>query len=161
MEKDISYFGSRDGWGGEAQVTGIYQADRKSHLLIIGKTNVGKSTLLRNLIAQDIISGRGLCFIDPHGDEAERLLDMIPPWRLDQFIYFDPAGELEHPVGWNPLVRVEPDERHLVAERVLAVFRAIWKLDLSPASGGVGSEHQAAARMPIPSMSARASAGVR
>ena len=65
MERDISYFGSREAWGGERQLVGLYQADRKSHLLIIGKTNVGKSTLLRNLIAQDIISGRGLCFIDP------------------------------------------------------------------------------------------------
>jgi DNA helicase HerA-like ATPase len=128
MNRHLSYFGSREGWGGEQQLVGLTQADRRSHVRVIGKTNVGKSTLLRNLIAQDIISGRGVCFIDPHGDEAQRLLDMIPPERLDQVIYFDPAGEREHPVGWNPLIHVPPDERHLVAERVLAVFRAIWKL---------------------------------
>lgn len=128
MDSNISYFASRPGWGDEPQLIGLSQADRRSHLLVIGKTNVGKSTLLRNLIVQDILAGRGVCFIDPHGDEAGRLLDMIPPWRFDQLIYFDPAGEIEHPIGWNPLIRVPPDERHLVAERVLAVFKAIWKL---------------------------------
>src|SRR5215217_7979507 len=122
MDSNISYFASRPGWGDERQVIGMSQADLRSHLLVIGKTNVGKSTLIRNLIVQDIISGRGVCFLDPHGDEASGLLDMIPAWRLNEVIYLDPAGESEYPISWNPIVQVPQDERHLVAERVLSVF---------------------------------------
>src|SRR5215216_3875845 len=125
MDSTLSYFAMKPGWS-EDELIGIRQEDRKNHLLVIGKTNSGKTTMLRNLIVQDIISGRGLCFIDPHGDEAGRLLDTIPPWRLDQVTYIDPAGEREFPISLNPLVSVAQDERHLVAERVLAIFVRLW-----------------------------------
>jgi hypothetical protein len=125
MDSTLSYFAIKPGWG-EQELIGFRQDDQKNHLLVIGKTNSGKSTLVRNMIVQDIISGRGLCFIDPHGDEAGRLLDAVPPWRLDQVIYLDPSGERDFPISLNPLVQVPKDERHLIAERVVGIFKAIW-----------------------------------
>ena len=70
---------------------GLSIAERRQHVLLLGKTGVGKSTLLRNMVIQDIQAGRGCLFIDPHGDEAERLLDFIPPWRTADVIYGDPT----------------------------------------------------------------------
>ena len=106
---------------------GIPQADRRAHMLVLGKTRTGKTTLLDNLAVQDIEAGRGLCFIDPHGDEAWRLLDYIPPHRADDLVYLDPAGELEHPVGFNVLAKVPRDDRPLVASHVVSIFRGLWR----------------------------------
>jgi hypothetical protein len=124
IDSTLSYFGRRPGL--EEELIGLRQEDRRNHLLVIGKTNSGKTTLLRNLMAQDILSGRGLCFIDPHGDTAQELLDCIPPERLNEVVYIDPSGERDFPVSLNPLVPVPPDERHLMAERVVGIFRGIW-----------------------------------
>src|SRR3954470_17558683 len=122
-----SIFASRDGWV-KGELVGLSQEDRLNHLLIIGKTKSGKTTLMHNLMLQDINAGRGLCFIDPHGDEATSLLDLIPPWRLNHVVYIDPAGEREFPIALNPLRHVPPDDRHLVAERAYSIFKAIWHL---------------------------------
>ena len=105
-------------------------------MLVLGKTRTGKTTLLGNLAVQDIEAGRGLCFIDPHGDEATRLLDYIPPDRADDLVYLDPAGELEHPVGFNVLEKVPPDGRPLVASHVVSIFRSQWR-----DAWGARSEH--------------------
>ena len=83
---------------------GLTVAERRQHVLLLGKTGVGKSTLLRNMIVQDIQAGRGCLFIDPHGDEAERLLDYIPPWRTADVVYID-LSDLSHPVGFNVIER--------------------------------------------------------
>ncbi len=72
---------------------GLSVAERRQHVLLLGKTGVGKSTLLRNMVIQDIQAGRGCLFVDPHGDEAERLLDFIPPWRAPDVIYLDPTDQ--------------------------------------------------------------------
>src|SRR5438270_5464083 len=81
------------------QPFGLSVADRRQHVLLLGKTGVGKSTLLRNMLIQDIQAGRGCLFIDPHGDEAERLLDHVPPWRTEEVIYLDPS-DLSRPIGF-------------------------------------------------------------
>jgi energy-coupling factor transporter ATP-binding protein EcfA2 len=104
---------------------GIAQADRRQHIYMVGKTGTGKSTLLRHLAIQDIEAGRGLCFIDPHGGEAEALIAHIPRSRADDFVYFDPA-DLEHPIGLNVLEKVPPDDRPLVASHVVSIFRSLW-----------------------------------
>lgn len=104
---------------------GITQADRARHVYIIGKTGSGKSTLLRLLAIQDIQAGRGLCFIDPHGGEAEALIDFIPKNRGRDFVYFNPA-DLQYPVALNLLERVPRDERPLVASEVVSIFRSLW-----------------------------------
>lgn len=104
---------------------GLSQSDRRGHLYVIGKTGTGKSTLLRNLITQDIEAGRGLAVLDPHGDLAEELLDYIPPWRDRHVVYFNPA-DLSHPIGLNLLESVPPDQRSVVASNIVAAFRHIW-----------------------------------
>lgn len=104
---------------------GLSIADRRQHVLLLGKTGVGKSTLLRNMLIQDIQAGRGCLFIDPHGDEAERLLDYVPPWRTEDVVYLDPS-ELSCPVGFNILEREPAEHRDLIASNVTAIFRHFW-----------------------------------
>lgn len=78
----------------------LTEEDRRRHMYIIGQTGTGKSWLLKGLILQDILAGRGLAFIDPHGDAAEDILGMIPKERTEDIIYFAP-GEMDYPVGLN------------------------------------------------------------
>ena len=105
-------------------------ADRRLHLAIFGQTGTGKSTLLKSLILQDIEVGRGCMLLDPHGDLADELLEHIPRHRTDLVCVIDPA-ELARAVAINPLFAVPPDERHRVAEEIVAVFSAIWELSPS------------------------------
>lgn len=104
---------------------GIKMDDRRRHMYIIGKTGMGKSELLKNIAIQDIQDGRGLAFIDPHGDPVEDLLDYIPPERINDVIYINPA-DLEHPIAFNVMEQVDYDSRHLVADGMMAVFKKIW-----------------------------------
>ena len=104
---------------------GIREDDRRRHVYVIGKTGVGKSTLLENMAIADIKDGRGVGLIDPHGDLAETLLDHIPEERLDDVIYFDPS-DTEYPIAFNPLEQVGGEHRHLVASSMMGVFKKIW-----------------------------------
>lgn len=108
-----------------ARPCGLSIADRRQHIYIIGKTGVGKSTLIRNLIAQDIAAGRGVGLIDPHGDLAREVLDFIPPSRFRETVYFNLA-DLDRPIGFNLLEAVSLDERHVVASGVVQAFKNIW-----------------------------------
>jgi len=123
-DEHISNLGIRDVWGSE-HVFGIAQPDRRHHLYVIGKTGSGKSTLLRNLIVQDIEAGRGVALVDPHGDLADDILDYIPPRRTDDVVYFNPA-DLAHPIGFNILEQVPPDDRPAVASGVVATFKHLY-----------------------------------
>src|SRR5437588_1140645 len=96
-EADCAYIGHEVNWG---RHFGLKQSDRRHHAYVIGKTGTGKTTLLRNLICQDIEAGRGVGVIDPHGDLAEDLLQRIPAWRTDHLLYFNPSDH-EHPIGLN------------------------------------------------------------
>ena len=109
--------GTRNDWGHEVAF-GISEYDRRHHLYTIGKSGTGKTTLLRNLILQDIEAGRGVGVIDPHGDLATDILDHIPRNRIEDVVYFNPA-DLEYPIGLNLLGSTAPDERHLVASGAL------------------------------------------
>ncbi|MDR1300190.1 MAG: ATP-binding protein [Candidatus Nomurabacteria bacterium] len=82
--------------------------DRRRHIYMMGSTGMGKTVWLTNLVLQDLIAGRGFCFIDPHGDAAERILGMIPKDRVEDVIYFDP-GNLDHPIGMN-IFEIDPDD---------------------------------------------------
>jgi hypothetical protein len=96
-------------------------------MYVIGKSGVGKTNLLHNLMTTDLSAGGGFCLIDPHGDEAERLADTVPESRINDVIYLDPA-DLSHSVAYNPLESVEPDQRPLAAEHVLSAFAHVWGL---------------------------------
>lgn len=104
---------------------GIRMDDRRRHMYVIGKTGMGKSELLKNVAIQDIQDGRGLAFIDPHGDPVEDLFDYIPEARIKDVIYINPA-DLDYPVAFNVMEQVDPDKRHLVADGVMGVFKKIW-----------------------------------
>jgi hypothetical protein len=124
MTNDNLNIGKRAVWGGETPF-GLSRADRRQHLYTVGKTGTGKSTLLRNLIIQDIEAGEGVAVIDPHGDLAEELLNCIPPWRTDHVVYFDPTDE-RHSVGLNLVGRVPRVQRHLTASGITSAFKSIW-----------------------------------
>lgn len=104
---------------------GIKIDDRRRHTYVIGKTGVGKSTLLENMAISDVESGLGVGVIDPHGELAETLLDYIPEDRLEDVVYFDP-GDTEFPIGFNPLEKVSGEHRHLIASSMMGVFKKIW-----------------------------------
>jgi len=99
--------------------------DRRRHMHLIGKTGTGKTTLLRRLIYDDLSAGRNFALLDPLGGLAEAVIDAVPIPRNDEMIYFNPA-DLAHPIGFNPLDRVPPDMRHLVADHVVSAFMHIW-----------------------------------
>ena len=89
---------------------GIRRADRRYHMYLLGKTGMGKTTLMENLILSDIRSGEGVAVLEPHGDLSGRLLERIPSYRINDVIYIDPA-DVEFPVGLNMLEEVSPAHR--------------------------------------------------
>src|SRR5919204_1124146 len=101
---------------------GISQLDRRNHLYIIGKTGMGKTALLRNILLQDIARGAGVGVIDPHGDLAEDIIDAIPKERTNDVVYFNPS-DLEYPMAWNLVDTIPPDERPDTAEFLVDAFR--------------------------------------
>ncbi len=104
---------------------GIKTDDRRRHMYIIGKTGMGKTTLMENMVIQDIRNGKGVCFIDPHGDSLKKILDYIPNDRINDVVYFNPA-DLDHPIAFNILEAVDTRYKHLVASGLMGVFTKIW-----------------------------------
>jgi len=104
---------------------GIKQDDRRRHMYLIGKTGMGKSTTIENMIVDDIRKGKGVALIDPLGDLVERVIDFIPSYRINDVIYFNPA-DLDYPIAFNVLEAVDPTHRHLVTSGLIAVFKKIW-----------------------------------
>jgi len=104
---------------------GIKQHDRSGHIYCLGKTGVGKSTLLLNLAISDVILGKGLGIIDPHGDISETILDYIPQSRINDVIYFNPA-DIEYPIAFNPLSGIDAKHHHLVASNIIGTLKKIW-----------------------------------
>jgi tRNA isopentenyl-2-thiomethyl-A-37 hydroxylase MiaE len=125
IKQKVTYIGKVD-YRNKQLTFGIKDDDRTRHTYIIGKTGMGKSTLLENLIIQDINNGEGICVIDPHGSMAEKLLDHIPESRVKDVIYFAPFDG-EHPLGLNVLEQVAPDKRHLVANGLMAAFKKLFQ----------------------------------
>jgi len=83
-------------------------------MYLVGKTGMGKSNLLENMAIQDINAGRGVAFIDPHGEGAEKLLDYVPSWRVNDVIYFNPS-DIEYPIAFNVMEISNPEQRNLIA----------------------------------------------
>ena len=120
----VNYFAETDSRNRRVKF-GVKNKDRSRHVYVIGKTGMGKSTLLENMAVQDIQNGEGMAFIDPHGKSAEQLLDYVPPHRLKDVIRFAPH-DLEYPVSFNVMEDVGPDRRHLVASGLMSAFKKIW-----------------------------------
>lgn len=120
----ITFFAKTDARGQDLAF-GIKAKDRQRHMYVVGKTGMGKSTLLENMAAQDIMNGEGMAFIDPHGSAAETLLEYVPEHRVKDVVYFAPF-DLEYPVSFNIMEDVGPDKRHLVVSGLMSTFKKIW-----------------------------------
>ncbi len=111
------------------QVKSIYitDDDRRRHVYIVGQTGTGKSTLLGNMITDDIKKGKGVAIIDPHGDLAENALSYIPSERLNDVIYFDP-GDIERPLGLNMLEYnfSRPEEKTFIVNEMQGIFNKLF-----------------------------------
>ena len=115
----------------DERLVGIGKEDRLRHLHILGRTGVGKSTLLLNQIRADIGSGAGLCVIDPHGDLAYAVVASIKSSRTNDVVLFDPSDD-EYSVAFNPLYCGDPRRRDLVADDVLSAFEKAYDLSETP-----------------------------
>src|SRR6185436_1506915 len=120
----ITYFAETD-YRNKKTRFGIKAKDRTRHMYVIGKTGMGKSTLLENMAIQDIQNGEGLAIIDPHGSFAEKMLDYVPEHRIDDVIYFAPF-DTDNPISFNVMEDVGVDKRHLVASGLMSTFKKIW-----------------------------------
>ncbi len=121
---EIAFF-AKTNFRNQERVFGIKTDDRRRHMYIIGKTGMGKTNLLENLVVQDIRNGHGICYIDPHGDTAEKLLKAIPTNRINDVIYLNPSDQ-NFPLAFNVMESVDPDYRHLVSSGLIGVFKKIW-----------------------------------
>jgi hypothetical protein len=110
---------------------GIKSDDRRRHMYLIGKTGMGKSNTMENMIVEDIRAGRGVGVVDPHGDTAEKIMRHIPSNRINDVVYINPA-DMEYPVAFNILESVDPRYKHLIASGLMGVFKKIWPDVWSP-----------------------------
>ncbi|HEY4501988.1 MAG TPA: type IV secretion system DNA-binding domain-containing protein [Candidatus Paceibacterota bacterium] len=122
--EQITYFAETNSRG-KPLAFGIKRRDRVRHMYVIGKTGMGKSTLLENMAIQDIRNGEGMAFIDPHGSTADRIMEYVPAHRIKDVVYFAPF-DMEYPVAFNVMEDVGYDKRHLVVSGLLSAFRKIW-----------------------------------
>ena len=120
----------------------IANEDRMRHVYIIGKTGTGKSELLKDMIVQDIKDGKGLCFMDPHGDALQDIMKLVPPERAEDVIYFNPS-DTDRPMGLNLLEANTEDQKHFAAT---AVINMMYKLFDPYKTGIVGPRFEHAVR---------------
>ncbi len=104
-------------------------SQRRRHVYVLGKSGTGKSTALTNWAVKDIRNGLGCFYLDPHGDDAELLMQLVPPQRRRDVIFFNPA---EFPISFNLLDGVPKERRAFVASSILDAIKTIWHLDDAP-----------------------------
>jgi CxxC-x17-CxxC domain-containing protein len=124
MSKDLTFIAQTNFRGSEKKF-GIRRTDRRQHMYVIGKTGVGKTGFLKNMALQDVNNGQGLAIIDPHGEFVEEILDSIPPHRINDVVYFNPA-DMEFPVSFNIMDVPDPRYKHLIASGLIGIFTKIW-----------------------------------
>ena len=125
MDNNDVIFFAQTNFRNEMRRFGIKTDDRRRHMYLIGKTGMGKSTVLENMIVEDIRSGKGVAVVDPHGDLAEKIIQYIPSNRVNDVIYFNPA-DMDYPIAFNLVEQVDPHLRHLVASGLIGVFQKLW-----------------------------------
>jgi len=124
VDPNVNYFGLVN-YRNQNRKFGIKLDDRRRHMYIVGKTGMGKTTILENMVLNDIYGGHGVGLVDPHGDFAEKILDYIPPKRINDVVYFNPA-DIDYPIGFNILETIKPEHKHLVVSGLMGVFKKIW-----------------------------------
>jgi len=110
---------------------GIVRDDRRRHMYIVGKTGVGKTTMIANMAINDIRHGEGVAVVDPHGDLADILLDYIPSNRLNDVVYFDP-NDRDRPVSLNPLEVIDKNQAELVTSGIVSIFHKLYSYSWGP-----------------------------
>lgn len=117
---------------GHRQKFGIKTVDRRRHIYIIGKTGMGKSVLLQNMVYSDVNTGKGLAVIDPHGDLADSVIDFVPAHRTNDVVILDPS-DVSHPFAFNMLEYTEDvTRRNLMASGLLGVFKKMYAESWGP-----------------------------
>ncbi|TAK96072.1 hypothetical protein EPO05_02635 [Patescibacteria group bacterium] len=103
--------------------------DRRRHLYVIGQTGVGKTTMIKEMCKQDIINGKGVCFIDPHGDDVQDILACVPISRAEDVVYFDPA-DMRRPFGLNMMEYdpAHPEQKTFVINEMINIFDKLYDL---------------------------------
>ncbi|MEI8174529.1 MAG: CxxC-x17-CxxC domain-containing protein [bacterium] len=124
QNKDLTYVGITT-YRDKNQLFGIKRKDRRQHVYLLGKSGTGKSVLMFNMIIQNIKNGDGVCMVDPHGENVEAVLSAIPPERIKDVVYFNPA-DADHHIGFNVLELIDPQYKHLVASGLMGIFTKIW-----------------------------------
>lgn len=122
--QDICIFGQTN-FRNQMRRFGIKTDDRRRHMYVIGKTGMGKTTIMENMVLSDIYAGHGVGLVDPHGDFAEKIIDHIPSWRLNDVVYLNPA-DVDNPIGFNILEVKNEEQAHLVAGGLMGTFKKIW-----------------------------------
>lgn len=117
----------RNVYRGRETLVRIKPDDRRRHMYIIGQTGTGKSVLLENLAVQDIVAGRGVCVVDPHGDLIERILAQVPKARVEDVIIFDPS-DTSRPLGMNMLEYETEEQKTFVINEMMAIFDKLYDL---------------------------------
>src|SRR5690606_14295778 len=114
-------------YGGQKHAIRFNPQDRLRHSYVIGQTGTGKTGLIKNMIIQDMQNGDGVAFIDPHGNDIEDVLAAVPPARMKDVIYFDPAYT-DRPMGLNMLEydRSRPEMKSFVVDEVYGIFRKLY-----------------------------------
>ncbi len=124
LDNDITLFAETT-FRNKSQRFGIKTDDRRRHVYLIGKTGMGKSTMMENMIYQDIHAGRGVALADPHGDFVEKILDFIPPHRINDVVYFNPS-DTEYPIAFNMLESLNPEAKNIAASGLIGIFKKLW-----------------------------------
>lgn len=123
-KQKINFFGKTQYKNTEA-IFGVKDVDRRRHIWVVGKTGTGKSTLIANMVIDDLKKGRGVAVIDPHGDLCETVLNYIPKNRINETIYFNPADR-DYPIVINPLEVNTKEEAELVVSGLMSIFTKVW-----------------------------------
>ena len=104
---------------------GIKNDDRRRHIYIVGKSGTGKSTLIENMAVDDVVRGKGVIVVDPHGELADKVISCVPDDRINDVIVFDPSDRA-YPIGFNLLEHVEDDFKGMVASGFVGIFKKIF-----------------------------------
>ncbi len=123
-KEDLTIF-ARTNFRGLEKKFGLKIGDRSYHTYIVGKTGMGKTSLLQNMVIDDIQEGRGVAVVDPHGDFVDTVLQYIPSDRINDVIIFDP-GDRENPVAFNFLEQVDDDYKSIVASGLVGTFKKLF-----------------------------------
>lgn len=117
---------------GVEKIACLTKEDRRRHFYIIGQTGTGKTNFLKSLIAQDLINGDGVCFIDPHGDVAEEILAIVPKERIDDVVYFSP-GDTQQVMGLNILEyeKSSPEDKTFIINTLIEIIDKLYNLQLT------------------------------